>query len=191
VNQKIRPPSMGPEPSRCAVHDMWKTELLALMPGEELNALFRFDRRWPTWVAGTYSVVKQFDRTAAETLSSNRVPHPLLSAAKEPVELKPSDNPVALVMFAQGESIGEFWLRVAVLHRSEVSRKRSWLRRYCETYVYRRGWRDTLTAEMDGQRPGEVIYIKRADDVYCNLDRINMSISIEASPYRLRLSKTR
>ncbi|WP_157970921.1 hypothetical protein [Pseudogemmobacter bohemicus] len=139
-----------------------------------VQSLWKLDRPWPDWAYRRFGVQINKNETVARTdqPAGASDSHPLFKDQLQKVYFERTDKRSAVVIVGEKIAIGELWLRLAIFPRSD----RRWFFLFCETYFYRRGWRDELTAQMDEQAPGSFMMPSRSHDMICQINKDSQSI---------------
>lgn len=142
-----------------------------------IKAFGKIDLPWPSWVLAKFKATYCSDQDLLLASSSNSywTCHSTFETNPSSIVFERS-NQRSVVVITDGErSIGEAWLRLAIA----VEGKSIKVRRICEMYRYRRGWRDKLLSEMDNQPMGAFIVPTRVDDMYCTINKRDQQITLQ------------
>ena len=155
----------------------------------QINAFWKFDRPWPSWMTGRFEVKYSFSEGSSEERADEQPwqvgPHSLLEARPETLLIERPDQRSVVVLSDGIRSLGEAWLRFAIFPRSEKTRLCS----ICETYKYRRGFRDRLLAEMDEQPEGDFMLPTREDDLFCQISSRERRVIFQRQGFLAMLSQ--
>ena len=144
------------------------------------------DLSWPQWALGKFEVKYYIDECKLGISSDNLYGvHPIFESRPKEVVLKSTDHRSALCIGDDHHDLGELWLRAAF----SLPKKFFGRTLFCETYQYRRGFRDALTAQMDEQPAGHFILPTREDDLRCTISKPESQIDLHRSTFVVRLSK--
>ncbi|WP_338273094.1 hypothetical protein [Roseicyclus marinus] len=111
--------------------------------------------------------------------------HPLFQERPRLIGLSRTEKRSVVVLDDGERTLGEARLRAGLLAKGGNCLF-SWI---CETYRYRRAWRDELTAEMDGERAGAFVLPTREKDLICRFRRHDQVLMLFSGNFVARLSR--
>ena len=155
---------------------------------QRVNSFWNVDISWPTWILTRFKVKYVFinDSGKADVSGMSYRPHSLFVARPNEITLEQTDRRSVVTIYDGQKTIGEAWLRLAVGWQHNPLK----LNHFCETYSYRRGYRDRITAEMDEQPQGRFIVPNREADILCSIWHKKKEISFSNGTFGALLSKS-
>ncbi|NKX45198.1 hypothetical protein [Roseicyclus persicicus] len=153
----------------------------------ESNRELRFDFPWPFWAYGKYELTFAFNEAAHAVGQQPHYfdVHPLFKERPRFIVLSSTEKRSVVVLGDGDQALGEAWLRIGLFVKGGGSLF-SWI---CETYRYRRAWRDELTTEMDGERAGPFVLPSREKDLICRFRRHDQALMLVSGTFFARLSR--
>jgi hypothetical protein len=148
--------------------------------------VFEIDQAWPKWVYEKFTVSYFFANPKSDVDLSkiNHVSHTLFADRPKALTFQRSDKRSVVIISDGKKTIGEAWLRLNL----SIPLKSPLLRQNCEMYSYNRGFRDELTAQMDGAASGIFVVPRRESDLICAIDNRKKTIRWIWGAFGVRLS---